>query len=47
MVILRIEGEWGAQCTLGDYVKILEAEVDDRIRPITQAEFGFVGAGGF
>ena len=45
--ILRREGEWGAQFTLGEYVNMVEAEVDDIICPSSQVEFGFVEVGEF
>ena len=44
---LRREGELGAQYNPGNYVKMLEVEVDKIILPSTQAEFGIIEAGGF
>ena len=32
----------GAQCTPGKYFIMVEAEVDKRITPIAQAEFGLM-----
>ena len=47
MVKLSREGEWGAQCTPEEYVNMLEAEVDKRIFPSTQADFRLMEVGGF
>ena len=47
MGILGKEGEWGAQCTSGEYVKMVDSEVDKIIFPSPQAEFGYMEAGGF
>ena len=41
------EGELGTKCNQGDYVKMVEVEVDKIIFPSTQAEFGYMEADGF
>ena len=47
MSIRGRKGEWGAQCTPGEYVKMVEAKFYNIILPSTQAEFGCMEANGF